>query len=63
MVKIGEIAERVGVNPKTIRFYESVGVMPEPPRTPAGYRDYEEQDVTRLSSSGRRNMSASSSKR
>ena len=48
MVKIGEIAERVGVNPKTIRFYESVGVMPEPRRTPAGYRDYEEEDVTRL---------------
>jgi DNA-binding transcriptional MerR regulator len=48
MVKIGEIAERVGVNPKTIRFYESVGVMPEPPRTPAEYRDYEEEDVTRL---------------
>ncbi|MPZ70595.1 MAG: MerR family transcriptional regulator [Actinobacteria bacterium] len=46
--RIGESAERVGVNPKTIRFYESIGVIPEPPRTPAGYRDYEEEHVERL---------------
>jgi DNA-binding transcriptional MerR regulator len=47
-VRIGEIAERVGVNPKTIRFYESIGVIPEPPRTPGGYRDYEQEHVERL---------------
>lgn len=47
-MRIGEVAERVGVNPKTIRFYESIGVLPEPPRTPSGYRDYEDEHVERL---------------
>jgi DNA-binding transcriptional MerR regulator len=45
---IGELAERVGVNPKTIRYYESIGLLPEPPRTDAGYRDYGPEDVERL---------------
>ncbi len=47
-VKIGEVATRIGVNPKTIRFYESIGVLPEPPRTPSGYRDYDDEHVERL---------------
>lgn len=47
-MRIGEIADRVGVNPKTIRFYESIGVLPEPPRTTSGYRDYDNQHVERL---------------
>ncbi len=47
-MKIGEIAQRVGVNPKTIRFYESIGVIPEPPRTQSGYRDYDDEHVHRL---------------
>lgn len=41
-MKIGELAERVGVNPKTIRYYESIGVLPEPVRTASGYRDYDD---------------------
>lgn len=36
------------VNPKTIRFYESIGLLPEPERTSSGYRDYEEDAVDRL---------------
>lgn len=47
-MRIGEVADRVGVNPKTIRFYESIGVLPEPPRTASGYRDYEDEHVERL---------------
>lgn len=47
-MRIGEAAERVGVNPKTIRFYESIGVLPKPPRTQAGYRDYDDEHVDRL---------------
>lgn len=35
-MRIGEVADRVGVNPKTIRFYESIGVLSEPPRTSFG---------------------------
>lgn len=39
-MQIGEVARRSGVPPKTIRYYEDIGVMPKPPRTPTGYRDY-----------------------
>ncbi|MDA8379328.1 MAG: heavy metal-responsive transcriptional regulator [Actinomycetota bacterium] len=46
---IGELGARVGVNPKTIRFYEDRGLLPAPARRPSGYRDYGEEDVTRLS--------------
>ncbi|MGH9182987.1 MAG: heavy metal-responsive transcriptional regulator [Acidimicrobiales bacterium] len=47
-MRIGELAERLGLNPKTLRYYESIGLLPEPPRTPAGYRDYEAADLERL---------------
>lgn len=47
-MKIGELAERVGVNPKTIRYYEGIGVLPEPARTASGYRAYDEADLDRL---------------
>lgn len=44
-MKIGEVARRVGVNPKTIRYYESIGLLPEPARTTSGYRDYGPDDA------------------
>jgi DNA-binding transcriptional MerR regulator len=47
-VRIGELADRVGVNTKTIRYYESIGLLPPPERTPSGYRDYTATDVERL---------------
>jgi DNA-binding transcriptional MerR regulator len=47
-MKIGELADRLGVTTKTIRFYESIGLLPEPARTPSGYRDYEAPDTERL---------------
>ena len=47
-MRIGEVAARVGVNPKTIRFYEQVGLLPRPTRRPSGYREYGERDVSRL---------------
>lgn len=47
-MRIGELAQRTGVPPKTIRYYEQIGVMPEPPRTPSGYRDYPPQAAARL---------------
>lgn len=37
---IGELAEHTGVTPKTLRFYERERLLPEPPRTSGGYRDY-----------------------
>lgn len=47
-MRIGVLAERLGINTKTIRYYESIGLLPEPDRTDSGYRDYEEADVERL---------------
>jgi DNA-binding transcriptional MerR regulator len=46
-MRIGEIAERVGVNPRTIRFYESIGIIPEPPHTPGGLRETEGEKYCR----------------
>lgn len=47
-MRIGELATRVGVNPKTIRFYEEKGLLPDPTRLPSGYRDYGFEDESRL---------------
>ena len=47
-MRIGQLAEKVGVNPKTIRYYESIGLLPEPDRTDAGYRIYHDDDVDRV---------------
>lgn len=33
---------------RTIRFYEQSGLLPAPQRTPAGYRSYDQDAVTRL---------------
>src|SRR5919106_4113788 len=47
-MKIGEIAKQAGVTVDTVRFYERVGVIPAPPRTESGYRDYEPVTVERI---------------
>jgi arsenate reductase (thioredoxin) len=47
-VKIAEIADRAGVAPSAIRWYEQAGVLPAPARSPNGYRDYAEIDLARL---------------
>ena len=43
-----ELARRTGCNLETIRYYEKIGIMPDPPRTAAGYRTYTEEHVSRL---------------
>jgi len=48
MLTIGQVARLAGVTPDTIRYYERLGVMPRPPRTPAGYRQYQTSIVDRL---------------
>lgn len=47
-MRIGEVADELGINTKTIRYYESIGLIPAAPRTDAGYRDYADEDVDRL---------------
>ncbi len=44
----GELAKRTGCNLETIRYYEKIGLMPEPSRTDAGYRQYQAEDERRL---------------
>lgn len=39
-MRIGDVAKRAGVTPKTIRFYEQSGLLRRAARTSAGYRDY-----------------------
>ncbi|MFQ5840560.1 MAG: heavy metal-responsive transcriptional regulator [Candidatus Methylomirabilales bacterium] len=45
---IGQVAVRSGVTAKTIRYYEALGLIPDPPRTPGGYRLYSSADVDLL---------------
>lgn len=48
MMQIKELAQRANVAPSAIRYYESIGLLPEPERLSNGYREYDEDDLTRL---------------
>jgi len=37
---IGQLAAELGLNPKTIRYYEELGILAPATRSPAGYRRY-----------------------
>lgn len=39
-MRIGELAQASGVPVKTLRYWEQVGVLDAPSRTPSGYREY-----------------------
>lgn len=45
---IGELAETAGTTTKTVRFYEDQGLLLRAARTPAGYRTYTSEAVTRI---------------
>jgi len=47
-MRTGELAEQVGVNPQTLRYYERRGLLSEPPRSTSGYRDYPPDTVALL---------------
>lgn len=44
----GELASRTGANLETVRYYEKIKLLPEPPRRPNGYRAYDGRHVQRL---------------
>lgn len=48
MLRIGELAAKTGFTPKTLRYYEEVGVLRVDRRSEAGYRLYGEAAVERL---------------
>lgn len=43
-----ELAKRTGCNLEAIRYYEKIGLMPDPPRTGGGYRAYDREHLKRL---------------
>lgn len=47
-LRIGEIAERSGVTPRTIRYYEELGLLPRSERELGKHRSYTEADVDRV---------------
>lgn len=47
-MKIGEIADLTRVSTKTIRYYEEIGLLPEPERESNGYRYYGAETVRQL---------------
>lgn len=47
-MRIGELADSGNVSTKTIRYYESIGLLEEPGRTDSGYRDYDTDAAERL---------------
>ena len=44
----GSLATRTGVTIETVRYYEKIGLMPDPARSPGGHRVYNETHVKRL---------------
>ena len=47
-MRIGELADLVGVTTKTVRYYETIGLLPAANRTASGYREYAADAVGRL---------------
>jgi DNA-binding transcriptional MerR regulator len=48
-LRIGEVAKLTGTTPRTIRYYEEIGLLPAPSgRVPGAHRSYREEDVDRL---------------
>jgi len=45
---IGRLARQAGVKVSTVRVYERHGLLPEPPRSDSGYREYQPTDLDRL---------------
>jgi DNA-binding transcriptional MerR regulator len=47
-LRSGQVAERTGVSPDTIRHYERIGILPHPPRSSGGYRLYSADVIERV---------------
>lgn len=48
MLTIGQVAQLAGTTVRTVRHYHQTGLLPEPPRSPNGYRQYRGSDLSRL---------------
>lgn len=47
-LSIGELARQLNINPKTIRYYEDIKLLPKPKRGNNNYRVYSEDTLKRL---------------
>ena len=47
-MRVSELAERAGIAPSAVRWYEAVGILPPATRRPNGYREYADEDLARL---------------
>ena len=47
-MQIGQLAQHAGVAIDTVRYYERQGLLPPPQRRASGYRQYDQQDISRL---------------
>ena len=47
-MRTSELAERAGLNPQTLRYYERRGLLRPPRRSSSGYRDYPADALARL---------------
>jgi len=47
-LRIGQLAGRTGVTPRTIRYYEEIGLLPPSERRKGEHRLYDDADVERL---------------
>lgn len=48
VLSIGEVAKASGLTPRTLRYYEERGLVPEPERTDGGHRVYTDDHVARI---------------
>jgi MerR family copper efflux transcriptional regulator len=48
IMRIGELAEQAGISTKAIRYYEQIGILTPPARTPSGYRSYDQTALGQL---------------
>jgi Cd(II)/Pb(II)-responsive transcriptional regulator len=47
-MQIGELAKRSGCQAETVRYYERLGLLPQPERTAGNYRVYSDEHLERL---------------
>jgi DNA-binding transcriptional MerR regulator len=47
-LRVSDVAKEAGVSPDAVRFYEREGLLHHPPRSPAGYREYDETVPQRI---------------
>jgi DNA-binding transcriptional MerR regulator len=48
LYQIGEVAERLGLSLRTVRYYEEVGLVAPAERSPGGFRLYDDDAIERL---------------